>query len=65
VENDFLWAALVGCYDGDSGGLGFHDDLSEGVGGGGEGKYVGGCVEGGEFLFVFESEEVGVLVLKP
>ena len=61
VEDDFFWAALVCGDDGDSGGLGFHDDLSEGVGGGGEGEDVGGCVEGGEFLFVFESEEVGTL----
>lgn len=64
MEDDFLWAALVCCDDGDSRGLGFHDDLAKGVCCGGECENVGGCVEGGEFLFVFESEEVGGLALE-
>ena len=64
VVDDFLWASLICCDDGDSRGLGFHDDLSEGVGGGGEGEEVAGGVEGGEFLGVFEAEEVCVVCLE-
>ena len=62
VDDDFFGASLVGGDDGEGGGLGFHDDLAEGVGGGGECEEVGACVEGGEFLFVFEAEEMGVVV---
>lgn len=49
VKDDFLGSSLVGGDDGDSGGLGFHDDLSQGVCGGGEGEEVAGGVERSEF----------------
>lgn len=64
MEDDFLWSSLIGGDDGDSGGLGFHDDLAEGVGGGGEGEEVARGVEGGEFFAVLEAEEVGVVLLE-
>jgi len=58
--DDLLGAAFVRDEDWEAGGLGFHDDLAEGVGGGGEREEVGGGVDGGELGAVAEAGEVGV-----
>lgn len=49
VLDEVAGAADVGDDDGEAAGLGFEDDISEGVGGAGEEEEIGGCVSGGEF----------------